>query len=87
MAATVAAPWAPRALACEGGGGVSQMEHHPSQDDLLRKLAAQNAELRELLSAVAQELERLAALYPEHAATFTARAQRLRFRLWTTPGS
>ena len=58
------------------------MERHPTTTDLLRKVAAQNAELRELLSAVASELERLACEYPEHAQVLLARAKRLRFRLW-----
>ena len=72
----------------DGDAGVvlrAMYDHHPSDADLLLKLAAQNAELRELLTVVAQELERLAALYPEHAATLLARAQRLRSRLWTMP--
>ena len=58
------------------------MERHPTTTDLLRKVGAQNTELRELLSAVAHELERLACVYPEHADVLLARAQRLRFRLW-----
>ena len=49
---------------------------------LLRELAAENGELRELLAAVAGDLERLACSHPEHAKTFLARAMRLRKRLW-----
>jgi len=48
---------------------------------MLRKLARESAELRELLTEVAQELEWLASEYPEHAERFLARAQRLRQRL------
>ena len=57
------------------------MERHPTTTDLLRKVAAENAELRELLSAVAHELERLACVYPEHSDVLLTRARRLRFRL------
>jgi hypothetical protein len=39
------------------------------------------AELRELLTAVAGDLERLACTHPEHAERFLARAMRLRRRL------
>jgi hypothetical protein len=49
---------------------------------LLRAIALENAELRELLAGVAQELERLACQHPQHAARFLARAMRLRRRLW-----
>jgi hypothetical protein len=49
---------------------------------LLRTTAAENATLRELLTAVAQELERLACSHPEHATPFRARAMRMRRRLW-----
>jgi hypothetical protein len=49
---------------------------------LLRRASAENATLRELLTAVAQELERFACEHPEFAPTFLARATRLRRRLW-----
>ena len=48
---------------------------------LLRTTAAENATLRELLVAVAGDLERLASTHPEHAKVFLARAMRLRRRL------
>ena len=47
----------------------------------------QNADLRELLVAVAGDLERLACTHPEHAERFLARAMRLRRRsLHSTAG-
>jgi hypothetical protein len=49
---------------------------------LLRAKARECAELRELLVAVAGDLERLACEHPEHAERFLARAMRLRARLW-----
>ena len=52
-----------------------------STERLLREAARQNAELHKLLTAVAQELERLACDHPEHAERFLARAMRLRKRL------
>jgi hypothetical protein len=48
---------------------------------LIRGLARENAELRELLAAVAGDLEQLACSHPEHAERFLARAMRLRKRL------
>jgi hypothetical protein len=45
---------------------------------LLRTIAAENATLRELLVAVAGDLEPLACEHPEHAERFLARAMRLR---------
>jgi len=48
---------------------------------LLRKAAAERPPAQ-LLTAVAQELERLASHYREHAKPFLARAMRLRRRLW-----
>ena len=53
-----------------------------STEALLRRASAENATLRELLYAVAQDLERLAAEYPDLGSRFLARAQRLRARLW-----
>jgi hypothetical protein len=56
---------------------------HPDPNTtLLRSLAAENGDLRELLAAVAGDLERLACAHPEHAQRFLARAMRLRKRLW-----
>lgn len=52
-----------------------------STERLLRDAARQNAELRELLVAVAGELERLAAVRPMLAKRLLARAMRLRKRL------
>jgi hypothetical protein len=52
-----------------------------STERLLREKARECAELRELLVAVAGNLERLASQYPEHAEVFGARAMRLRKRL------
>jgi hypothetical protein len=49
--------------------------------DLARDLATENAELRELLTAVAQELERLACRREADPAGLLARAQRIRARL------
>jgi hypothetical protein len=43
--------------------------------------ARECAELRELLAAVAGDLERLACAHPEHAERFLARAMRMRRRL------
>jgi hypothetical protein len=51
-------------------------------ETLLRQKAAEPTELRELLTAVAGDLERLACEYPDFASRFLARAQRLRQRLW-----
>jgi len=48
---------------------------------LLRAVALENAELRELLFEVARELERLAAWHPQFAPRFLPRARRLRARL------
>jgi hypothetical protein len=64
---------------------------HPEPDPyapetLLRRAATQNAELRELLAALAADLERLACEPPEHAERFLARAMRLRKRLWEVVG-
>ena len=53
-----------------------------STETLLRRVAGENAELRELLTAVAGDLERLAFEYPKLAERFLARAMRLRKRLW-----
>ena len=53
-----------------------------SDATLLRKVSKENATLRELLTAVAQDLEGLASRYPDHAEVFLARAMRLRRRLW-----
>lgn len=46
-------------------------------ETLLRKAATENAELRELLGGVAQELERLAAEHPALASRFLAPLQQL----------
>jgi hypothetical protein len=51
-------------------------------ETLLRRVSAENATLRELLYAVAGDLERLASRHPQHAESFLARAMRLRRRLW-----
>ena len=60
---------------------------HPAPNPtLMRRMATENAELRELLTAVAGDLERLASEYPEHAPRFLARAMRLRKRLWEATG-
>jgi len=53
-----------------------------STEALLRRASTQNATLRELLAAVAGDLERLACQHPEHAKVFLPRAMRLRRRLW-----
>jgi hypothetical protein len=55
--------------------------------DLLRRCARQNAELREILTLVAQDLERLACEHPEWASGFLARAQRIRARMHWAGGS
>ena len=52
-----------------------------TEADLTLTLSRENAELRELLTLVAQELERLAAHHPELARGLLARARRLRARL------
>ena len=52
-----------------------------STETLLRRAATQKAEMRELLVAVAGELERLACDHPELAERFLTRAMRLRKRL------
>jgi len=52
-----------------------------STETLLRSTARENATLRELLTAVAGDLERLASQYPELAERLLARAMRLRKRL------
>jgi hypothetical protein len=57
-----------------------------SAEMLLRRVATQNAELRELLTAVAADLERLASQHPELAERFLARAMRLRKRLHDAVG-
>jgi hypothetical protein len=57
-----------------------------STERLLRDAARQNAELRELLVLVAQDLERLVCDHPEHAERFLARAMRLRKRLHDAVG-
>ena len=57
-----------------------------SPETLLRRVATQNAELRELLVAVAQDLERLACDHPELAERLLARAMRLRRRLHEAKG-
>ena len=54
-----------------------------SSKALLRQKAAKVVELRELLTAVAGDLERLACEYPDLASRLLARAQRLRHRLWS----
>jgi hypothetical protein len=48
---------------------------------LLRSVARENADLRELLSGVARELERLACEHPAMSSRLLARAMRLRHRL------
>ena len=53
-----------------------------STDALLRRASTQNATFRELLAAVAGDLERLACQHPEHAGVFLPRAMRIRRRLW-----
>jgi hypothetical protein len=53
-----------------------------STETLLRTKARECAELRELLTAVAADLERLACEHPTLASRFLARSQRLRRRLW-----
>ena len=54
------------------------MEYDYSTETLLRAKAAECAELRELLYAVAADLERLACEHSE----LSSRAMRLRRRLW-----
>ena len=49
----------------------------PPPYDLARALAAENRELRELLTAVAQELERMAAAGETDARPLLARAMRI----------
>jgi len=57
-------------------------EAEPSSPEaLLRWASAESATPRELLTAVAADLERPASEHPEHAARFLARAPRLRRRL------
>jgi len=53
----------------------------PHPYDLARALASENAELRELLLAVAQELERLACRGEADPSAFLARAQHIRARI------
>jgi hypothetical protein len=48
------------------------------RDELLRALAAENREFRELLTAVAQELERMAAAGETDARPLLAQAMRIR---------
>ena len=57
-----------------------------STETLLRRVAAENAELRELVTLVAQDRERLASQHPKHAERFLARAMRLRRRLHEAGG-
>jgi hypothetical protein len=57
-----------------------------STERLLRVKAREVAELRELLAAVAGDLERLACAHPEHAERFLARSMRLRKRLHEAGG-
>jgi hypothetical protein len=57
---------------------------HYSTEALLRWAPVQNATLRELLTAVAADLERLACPHP--AWVFLPRAMRLRRRLWEAGG-
>ena len=68
-----------------GYGGAMDPTPNPydySTETMLRHASRENAELRELLTAVAQELERLACQHPELASRLLARSQRLRRRLW-----
>lgn len=63
------------------------MDRTPDPDDyspetLLRRKGRECVELRELLTPVAQELERLACQHPELASVLLPRAMRLRRRLW-----
>ena len=53
-----------------------------SPETLLRRKGRECVELRELLTPVAQELERLACEHPELARVLLPRARRLRARLW-----
>jgi hypothetical protein len=53
-----------------------------STETLLRRVAAENAELLELLVAGAADLERIASEPPEIAERLLARAMRLLRRLW-----
>ena len=57
-----------------------------STETLLRRKAAEAADLRELLTLVAQDLERLACEYPELASRLLARSGRIRQRLWQATG-
>jgi hypothetical protein len=57
-----------------------------STERLLYAKARENAELRQLLAAVAGDLERLACSHPEHAERFLARPQQLRQRLHEAGG-
>jgi hypothetical protein len=57
-----------------------------STERLLREKARECAELRELLVAVAADLERLACDYPDLAERLLARAMRLRRRLHDAVG-
>jgi hypothetical protein len=57
-----------------------------STASLLTAKARECAELRELLGAVAGELERLACEQPALASRLLARAQRIRRRLWEAGG-
>jgi hypothetical protein len=59
-----------------GEGSLAPFDY--STESLLREKATACAQLRELLAAVAGDLERLAAEYPGLASRFLARAQRLR---------
>ena len=53
--------------------------------DLARQINAENLWLRDLLTAVAQDLERMAAV-DERQGALLARAQRIRKRLFEGPG-
>jgi hypothetical protein len=60
------------------------MDDHPTDQELLRRQAAELAELRELLAAVASARERLGTDEPDAARQrlLRAHASRLRRRLW-----
>lgn len=72
----------PSGAGYRGGMDPTPDPHDYATETLLRAKARECAELRELLTAVAQELERLACEQPTLSGRLLARSQRLGQRLW-----